>query len=72
MHIPTYCEESGVAYMFVPSKAGLGAASATKRPTSCVLITPSNSGGFSSMELFEEVEVFCLAAVRNLPSSGVN
>ncbi len=59
--------------MFVPSKAGLGTACATKRPTSCVLITPSNSGGvFSAMDLFEEVKAFCLEAVGNLPNSGVD
>ncbi len=59
--------------MFVPSKAGLGAACATKRPTSCVLITPSNSGRvFSAMDLFDEVKAFCLEAVRNLPNSGID
>ena len=30
--------------MYVPSKAELGAASATKRPTSCVLITETEKG----------------------------
>ncbi len=55
--------------MFVPSKAGLGAASATKRPTSCVLITPT-LGGFSAMDLFEEAKEFCTVAVRNQSSGG--
>ncbi|CAE7935592.1 NHP2 [Symbiodinium sp. KB8] len=37
-HLPVYCEEQGVPYMFVKSKAELGESANTKRPTSCVLI----------------------------------
>jgi len=37
-HLPIYCEENNVPYVFVPSKQDLGAAACTKRPTSCVLI----------------------------------
>jgi H/ACA ribonucleoprotein complex subunit 2 len=37
-HLPVLCEDHAVPYVFVPSKAGLGGAAATKRPTSCVLI----------------------------------
>ena len=37
-HIPVLCEDHGIPYMFVPSRAELGAASQTKRPTSVVLI----------------------------------
>jgi len=39
-HIPILCEEAGIPYIFVPSKEELGAASATKRPTSVVMILP--------------------------------
>ena len=39
-HIPVLCEETGNAYIFVSSKDALGAASSTKRPTSCVMIVP--------------------------------
>lgn len=38
-HIPVLCEDHGVPYIFVPSRAELGAASAAKRPTSVVMVT---------------------------------
>lgn len=41
-HIPILCEEAGIPYIFVPSKEELGAASATKRPTSVVMILPDS------------------------------
>lgn len=37
-HLPIMCEDRQVPYLYVPSKQDLGAAAATKRPTSCVLI----------------------------------
>lgn len=37
-HIPIYCEEKLVPYIYVPSKEDLGAASQTKRPTSIVMV----------------------------------
>ena len=39
-HIPVLCEDHAVPYIYVTSRAELGAASQTKRPTSVVLITP--------------------------------
>ena len=40
--------------MYVPSKAELGCAANTKRPTSCVLLrTPKD--GFDAKDLYEEV-----------------
>lgn len=39
-HIPLLCEETDNPYIFVTSKDSLGAASSTKRPTSCVMIVP--------------------------------
>lgn len=42
-HIPILCEEAGIPYIFVPSKEELGAASATKRPTSVVMVLPDSS-----------------------------
>lgn len=39
-HVPVLCEDAQVPYAFVPSKAELGAAGETKRPTSCVMIVP--------------------------------
>ena len=37
-HLPVLCEEANIPYIYVPSKEELGAASYTKRPTSCMLI----------------------------------
>ncbi|KAG8469711.1 hypothetical protein KFE25_006166 [Diacronema lutheri] len=37
-HIPIYCEEKVVPYIYVPSKEDLGSASQTKRPTSIVMV----------------------------------
>lgn len=38
-HIPVLCEDHGIPYVYVTSRAELGAAGNTKRPTSVVLIT---------------------------------
>ncbi len=43
-HIPVLCEEHGVPYIFVTSRAELGAAGSTKRPTSVVMIVPGMAG----------------------------
>ena len=40
-HLPVMCEDAQIPYVFVPSKEELGHASATKRPTSCVMICPN-------------------------------
>lgn len=40
-HLPVMCEDAEIPYIFVPSKEELGYASATKRPTSCVMICPA-------------------------------
>jgi len=40
-HLPVMCEDTQIPYVFVPSKEGLGHASGTKRPTSCVMICPN-------------------------------
>ena len=37
-HLPGVAEDAEMPYVFVPSKAALGAAAATKRPTSVVLV----------------------------------
>jgi H/ACA ribonucleoprotein complex subunit 2 len=39
-HLPVLSEEAQIPYVFVPSKEELGQASATKRPTSCVMVCP--------------------------------
>ena len=38
-HLPLLCEEKGIPYMYVRSRAEVGEACKTKRPTSCVLIS---------------------------------
>ncbi|KXS94399.1 hypothetical protein AC578_7792 [Pseudocercospora eumusae] len=43
-HIPVLCEDHNIPYIYVPSRAELGAAGSTKRPTSVVMLTP-NAGG---------------------------
>lgn len=40
-HLPVMCEDAQIPYVFVPSKEELGHASATKRPTSCVMVCPN-------------------------------
>lgn len=53
-HIPILLEESGIPYIFVPSKQDLGAAASTKRPTSCVLVkAPVKGKDFEGLDLYE-------------------
>ena len=52
-HLPIMCEDRGIPYLYVPSKHDLGAAATTKRPTSCVLVTPKDS--FTEMALYEKL-----------------
>ena len=57
-HLPVFCEEKNIAYIYVPSKEELGAASQTKRPTSCVLISAKDDDDYK--ELFDE----CAAEIK--------
>lgn len=43
-HIPVLCEDHNVPYIFVSSRAELGAAGNTKRPTSVVMVSESKTG----------------------------
>lgn len=47
-HVPILCEEKNIAYIYVPSKEELGAASQTKRPTSIVLVTCKADSDFKA------------------------
>lgn len=49
-HIPVLCEDHNVPYIYVPSRAELGTAGATKRPTSVVMIMPGVGGGSKGKE----------------------
>lgn len=43
-HIPVLCEDHNVPYIFVTSRAELGAAGNTKRPTSVVMVSEARTG----------------------------
>jgi H/ACA ribonucleoprotein complex subunit 2 len=55
-HIPVFCEEQEVPYIFVNSKADLGAAGNTKRPTSVVLISTKDGEVDKLGKLVESVK----------------
>ena len=42
-HLPILCEDKNIAYIYVKSRAEIGEACKTKRPTSCVLVTLPNA-----------------------------
>ncbi|PLB35066.1 putative small nuclear ribonucleoprotein complex protein Nhp2 [Aspergillus candidus] len=42
-HIPVLCEDHGIPYVFVSSRAELGNSAATKRPTSVVMAVPKSA-----------------------------
>lgn len=43
-HIPVLCEDHNIPYLFVTSRASLGASCGTKRPTSVVMVTVGAEG----------------------------
>ena len=47
MHFPILCEEHGVPYLYVRSRADLGVAACTKRATSVVMLKPAGKQGAS-------------------------
>jgi len=61
-HIPLLAEENGSGYIFVPTKESLGAASSTKRPTSCVMISHSKGGSEAMQKKFAEKKKALVAA----------
>lgn len=52
------CEDHGIPYVYVPSRAELGAAGATKRPTSIVMVTPRVGKGAKDVGEAEWSEQF--------------
>lgn len=67
-HLPVLCEDHGVPYIFVTSRAELGAASSTKRPTSVVMVSKEAAGkkkgeAKEGEEDFEEVYKDLMKAV---------
>ena len=52
-HVPIMCEDRSIPYIYVPSKHDLGTAASTKRPTSCVLISPKSD--FAEKDLYDKL-----------------
>jgi H/ACA ribonucleoprotein complex subunit 2 len=55
-HIPVLCEDHNIPYIFVRSRVELGEASATKRPTSVVLVAREKSKKKDSKDKEEKDE----------------
>ncbi|KAA8895276.1 50S ribosomal protein L30e-like protein [Sphaerosporella brunnea] len=53
-HIPVLCEDHGIPYIFVTSRAELGAAGATKRPTSVIMAMPGKKSNKGDDDGFKE------------------
>ena len=54
-HIPVLCEDHSIPYVYVASRAELGMAGQTKRPTSVVMVT-AGMGGKAKKEGEKEKE----------------
>jgi H/ACA ribonucleoprotein complex subunit 2 len=52
-HIPLLCENKGIPYVYVRSRMELGAASATKKPTSVILMQKPND--ISKAEKYDRI-----------------
>ena len=63
-HFAGLCEDNDVPYVYVPSKAELGAAGSTKRPTSVVLVCPGE--GWEHQEDYDALEKKFRAAAVDL------
>lgn len=65
-HIPVLCEDHNIPYVYVPSRAELGAAGSTKRPTSVVMLTPNagKKGGEDNEEWTEAYKELHKLAVK--------
>lgn len=59
-HLPVMCEDRKIPYIYVPSKLDLGAAAQTKRPTSCILVSPKEA--FAEKSLFDKLSTDALEA----------
>ena len=47
-HLPVYCEDNEVPYIYIPSREALGEACRTKRPTSCALLVPKAGSEYAA------------------------
>lgn len=57
-HIPVLCEDHNVPYIYVKSRAELGEASATKRPTSVVMVAKEPTSKKSKDTKKEDADEF--------------
>ncbi|OCL12038.1 L30e-like protein [Glonium stellatum] len=53
-HIPVLCEDHNIPYIYVTSRAELGAAGSTKRPTSVVMVGRDRGPGKKGAEVKDE------------------
>ena len=67
-HLPVFCEENNVPYVYVPEKSVLGMSSGSKRPTSCLMVCPSCKGGleFDYKDKYDE----CVEKIKDIPISA--
>ena len=52
-HLPVFCEERELPYIYIPSREALGEACRTKRPTSCALVMAKDSCKY--VEKFKQI-----------------
>ena len=60
-HLPILCEEKEVPYIYVKSRAELGQACKTKRPTSCVLVVQPTKDDKKTKKSFDRCAELVLA-----------
>ena len=60
-HLPILCEDKNVPYIYVKSRAEIGEACKTKRPTSCVLINKPDKKKEKLKESFDRCQELVLA-----------
>ncbi len=60
-HIPGICEDLEIPYIYVNSKADLGAAAGTKRPTSVILVAPKKGMTFEAADKLKD----CIADIKS-------
>ena len=65
-HLPILCEDKSVPYMYVKSRAEVGEACKTKRPTSCVMICKPDKKMEEATESYKECKEKILAQNKYL------
>jgi H/ACA ribonucleoprotein complex subunit 2 len=68
-HIPVLCEDHNIPYIFVTSRAELGMAGGTKRPTSVVMVSKDNAKakGEEDAEWAETYRGLVKTVMREMP-----